>query len=311
MGHLLDFYTGNAANLRDRVARVLPAWDDSVPGYGPVLGLYAFGLEESGDYRRAEENGRQSVELDMRDSWGVHAVAHVLEMEGRQAEGDAWLADTSTGWAEGNFTVHNWWHQALFRLDLGNLDGALQLYDQKIYYEEQEYVEELLDSAALLWRLDLLGVELSDRWERLAHRWLPLAGDGRYPFNDMHAMMCFAKTEREAEADGVIAALEQSATGEKTNAMMARVVGLPVCRAIRAFVRGNYQQVVDELLPVRYDTRLFGGSHAQRDVISQTLIEAAIRDGQRSLAGALLAERSALKTPTAASFTARAQTRRG
>jgi Flp pilus assembly protein TadD len=39
----------------------------------------------------------------------------------------------------------------------------------------------------------------------------------------------------------------------------------------------------------------FGGSHAQRDVLSLTLIEAALRSGQGRLARALMAERTALK----------------
>ena len=303
MGHLLDFYTGNAANLRDRVARVLPAWDYSTPQRGAVSGMYAFGLEESGDYRRAEEEGRIGVESDDRDSWAAHAVAHVMEMEGRRDEGDKWLSETSTGWAPGNFTVHNWWHLALYRLDLGNMDGVLELYDTKIRYDGQEFVEELLDCAALLWRLDLVGVDVGDRWESLAQAWMYLANDGRYAFNDMHAMMCFARTGRQDEASSVLKALELEAEGNHTTSRMAREIGLPVARAVLAFMHGDYARVVDELLPIRYDTRVFGGSHAQRDVIAQTLILAAVRGGQKSLARALLAERAALKSPTDASFT--------
>ena len=306
MGHLLDFYTGSAANMRDRVARVLPAWDDSAAGRDAVSGMYAFGLEESGDYRRAEKEGTRAVEADARDSWAAHAVAHVLEMEGRHEEGQTWLTQTSQGWAEGNFTTHNWWHLGLFRLDLGDIDGVLALYDTTIRYDGQEFVEELLDCVALLWRLDLLGVDVSDRWENITQSWLPLANDGRYAFNDMHAMMCFAKTGRRVAAESVIDALEREAGGEQTTAKMAREIGLPVCRAMLDFAQGNYDQVVNELLPIRYATRSFGGSHAQRDVIAQTLILGAIRSGRKSLAHALLAERAALKKPTEASFTARA-----
>ena len=306
MGHLLDFYTGSAANLRDRVARVLPAWDNSLVGRDAVSGMYAFGLEESGDYRRAEKEGKRAVEADARDSWAAHAVAHVLEMEGRREDGDIWLTQTSNGWADGNFTTHNWWHLGLFRLDLGDMDGVLALYDAKIRYEGQEFVEEILDCAALLWRLDLLGVDVGDRWENLTQTWLPLANDGRYAFNDMHAMMCFAKTGRRAEAESVIAALGREAGGVQTTSKMAREIGLPVCRAMLAFADGNYAQVVNELLPIRYHTAIFGGSHAQRDVIAQTLILGAIRSGHNALAQALLAERAALKAPTEASFTAQA-----
>jgi len=79
-GHSIDFFTGDSRMLRDRVARVLPSWDKSVPGYHAVAGMYAFGLEETGSYARAEQIGRLSVELEPRDGWGQHAVAHVMEM---------------------------------------------------------------------------------------------------------------------------------------------------------------------------------------------------------------------------------------
>ena len=306
MGHLLNFYTGNAFNLRDRVARVIPAWDESTPQRGAVSGMYAFGLEESGDYRQAEQEGRYGIEFDARDSWAAHAVAHVMEMEGRREDGAKWLTETSSGWASGNFTVHNWWHLALYRLDLGETENVLELYDDKIRYEGQEFVEELLDCAALLWRLDLIDVDVGDRWESLARAWLYLANDGRYAFNDMHAMMCFARTGRKAEAKSVLVALEGEAKGSHSTSRIAREIGLPVARAMLAFAEQEYAEVVDELLPIRYDTRVFGGSHAQRDVISQTLISAAIRSGQKSMARALLTERAALKKPTEASFTTRA-----
>ena len=44
------------------------------------------------------------------------------------------------------------------------------------------------------------------------------------------------------------------------------------------------------MLPLRYDLARFGGSYAQRQVFSVTLIEAAIRDKQIPLALALVAE---------------------
>lgn len=159
-----------------------------------------------------------------------------------------------------------------------------------------------------MWRLDLIGQDVDDRWETLTKHWLYLKDDGRYAFNDIHAMMCFARTDRRDEANSVIAALEREAAGTRNTSRMARDIGLPVARAIQAFADGNYSLVVDELLPIRYDTKTFGGSHAQRDVLAQTLILAGIRESQRSLARALLAERSALKAPTEASFTRMALT---
>jgi hypothetical protein len=76
---------------------------------------------------------------------------------------------------------------------------------------------------------------------------------------------------------------------------MTAEVGLAIGRAIRAFGDERYPQVVAELEPVRDLASRFGGSHAQRDVLSLTLIEAAIRSGQPALARHYLAERLVAK----------------
>jgi len=91
-GHLMDFYRANARNLRDRIARVLPHWSPDVPGYPVVLGMYAFGLEESGAYARAEDTGREAVDREPLDCWAHHAVAHVMEMQGRAQDGIGWMS---------------------------------------------------------------------------------------------------------------------------------------------------------------------------------------------------------------------------
>jgi hypothetical protein len=64
-----------------------------------------------------------------------------------------------------------------------------------------------------------------------------------------------------------------------------------VTRAILAFGDGDYARTVALIRPVRSIAHRFGGSHAQRDVIDLTLIEAAIRSGDSALAAALAAER--------------------
>lgn len=66
--HLLDFYRGDALNLRNRISRVLPSWGPSVPGYSYILGMHAFGLEECNQYPEAEESGRRALELQPKPS---------------------------------------------------------------------------------------------------------------------------------------------------------------------------------------------------------------------------------------------------
>ena len=129
-GHQVDFFTGNARMLRDRIARALPQWDSARQGYHALLGMHAFGLEETGDYSRAEATGRRAVELQPRDGWAQHAVAHVLEMQARQREGITWMRANPEAWTKESFLqVHNWWHLGLFHYELGEVSDVLALYD--------------------------------------------------------------------------------------------------------------------------------------------------------------------------------------
>ncbi|NMG76593.1 tetratricopeptide repeat protein [Aromatoleum diolicum] len=294
--HLGDFYLGQSSMLRDRVARVLPDWDEGVAGYGYVLGMHAFGLEETALYDQAEHTARRAVELNRRDPWAIHAGAHVMEMQGRQADGIRWLTERQDDWAIDNaFAFHNWWHLALYHLDLGDTGRVLELYDRAIRPRPSNVVLEMIDASALLWRLYLRGVDTGTRWHELAQAWAPTVEHGYYAFNDFHAMMAFVASGDERAAQTLLATLERRAAAGGTNGMMSREVGLPLCRALEAFGRGDHGRAVDLLQSVRCVAQRFGGSHAQRDIIHLTLVEAALRAGQGRLARSLVAERSAQK----------------
>jgi tetratricopeptide (TPR) repeat protein len=314
VAHIGDFLLGHSTMLRDRVAQVLPAWDENVPGYGYVLGMHAFGLEETNLFGAAEETGRRALAIDPRDPWAIHAVAHVMEMQGRQEDGIAWLASRTRDWAEDNmFAVHNWWHLALFHLDLGQIERVLELYDTHIRGNRSDVVLDLIDASAMLWRLHLRGVDVGGRWPEIADTWEHRGGDGYYAFNDVHALMAFVAEGRDGAIARVLAALRQAADSSGTNAMMSREVGLPVAEALVAFGRGDYRRVIESLMPVRHIAQRFGGSNAQRDILHLTLLEAALRSGRTELARALAGERTALKpaSPTACGLMARALQLRG
>jgi tetratricopeptide (TPR) repeat protein len=296
LAHVGDFYLAYSSMLRDRVARVLPHWSRNIPGYGFILGMYAFGLEEMGDYARAEAIGREAVDLNRRDGWGVHAVAHVMEMQGRADAGAKWLESTAAGWSPGSmFAYHNWWHLALFRIDNGDVADALRLFDERIAAGGFAQALELVDGSALLWRLTTNGHSVGSRWEVLADKWATRIADGYYAFNDLHAMTALLGANREVEQATLLAAAQRAAAGTGTNAMMTREIGLPALHGIQAFGRGRYAEAIDRLLPLRGKANRFGGSHAQRDIFSWTLVEAALRAGDSRLAEALVNERMAVK----------------
>ena len=308
-GHQIDFFTGNAPMLRDRIATALPHWDASMPGYHAMLAAHAFGLEETGDYAAAEAAGRKSVELEPHDGWGQHAVAHVMEMQCRQADGIGWMRGAFANGAEDSFMkVHNWWHLALFHYDLGLHDEVFSLYDGPIYGDRSTLALNMVDASALLWRLHLGGVEAGERWQVLADNWLPLAEDGTYAFNDMHAMMAFAAAGRAGAVRTLLAAQEAAVEAGGDNAGFTRDIGLPATRGILAFEDGDYKTAAELLGPIRAIAHRFGGSHAQRDVIDLTLIEASIRSGDAARARQLAEERMIARphSPLSAIFRDRA-----
>jgi hypothetical protein len=295
-GHQIDFFTGDSRMLRDRIARALPAWSQSMPGYHALLGMHAFGLEETGEYARAEAQGRASVELEPRDGWGQHAVAHVMEMQGRRRDGIAWMRANPEAWSsESLLAVHNWWHVALFHLGVDEVDEVFTLFDGPIYGRRSTVVLEMIDASAMLWRLHLRGIDVGTRWDAVADAWAPIASAGNYAFNDMHAMMAFVGANRPRDAQAVLEAQRSAMEQPGDNATFTREVGHPATLAIKAFGDGNYAETVRLLRPIRSYAHRFGGSHAQRDVLDLTLIEAAHRAGNEALAFALETERAGIR----------------
>jgi tetratricopeptide (TPR) repeat protein len=295
-GHLTDFYRASARNLRDRLARVLPRWSPDMPGRSIVLGMYAFGLEETGAYAHAEEIGRQALDGEPLDCWAHHAVAHVMEMQGRPEDGIGWMTAREPYWAgEDNlFKVHNWWHRALCHLELGEAREALALYDGPIRQERSAVALDMVDASALLWRLSLTGQEVGTRWQELADAWDQHADGRLYPFNDWHAVMAYLGAGRDDRVERLLTALG-GAEGTTETAAWARLIGLPLVEGFVAFWRGDFETTVERLHPARFIANAFGGSHAQRDIIDWTLTEAALRGGHRDLAKGLANERLAAK----------------
>jgi hypothetical protein len=293
--HVCDFYLGDSLMLRDRPAQLLPHWNAEVPGYGYLLGMYAFGLEETANYSRAEDVGRHALDLNARDPWAVHAVQHVFEMQGRVHDGIEWLTATSPNWADSALAFHNWWHLALHHLELEDMAAALDLYDRVVHPKESVVALELVDASQLLWRIALRGIDVGARWQELADCWAKPAEGGFYAFNDVHALMAYAQAGREQPTRQLLATLAARAGDADPNGVTTRDIGLPLARAIVALAEGRHAEAVSLLLPIRSRSNRIGGSHAQRDLVQLTCIEAALRGGNGRLARALASERTEQK----------------
>ncbi len=288
--HESYYLVGEAENMRDSTARILPNWDATVPYYGFLLGMAAFGHEECGEYGQAEELGRQAVDINAHDSWGVHAVAHVMQMQGRRREGIRWLEETLEGWRDSTWLRgHLWWHLCLQLVEDGQIDRVLDIYDARISDCDEDMVTRLMDCASLLWRLELRGIDIGDRWDALADKWLHHVDEHAIAFTDAHLAMTLAAAGRERTTrrfyESQHTYLE---VADNTNADILRRVGQDLCRGLAAFQAGDYAAAADRMHPIRNDIRHIGGSNAQRDVFRETLTTALLKCGRHAEARDIL-----------------------
>ena len=287
--HLFDFYRGDARLLHDRAEAVLPSWreDDALQPY--VLAMHAFGLEESGLYAEAEATGRRALASTARVPWAIHAVAHVMEMQGRHEEGAGWMGDWRRHWggrdgdggpesgAEPNgFAGHLGWHEALFALEGLDTGAALRLFDTYLGAGRIEITLQRVDAASLLWRLHLLGADVGGRWRALLDGWpLDAAVAGRSVFNDAHSTMALLGAGATARArDWVALCIGHAERRTGWNRDLSREIGAPLLRGLLAFGEGRFVDAAEAIAPLRNRLPRIGGSHAQRDVVEQTLLAA-------------------------------------
>ncbi len=293
----MDGHLGRFPWARDRSARALPRWSKAQESYGIMQSFYGFGLEEAGEYTRAEDTARAAAELEPFGYWPHHCVSHVMEMMGRPKDGLAWMEEREPFWSsKDNLNrVHIWWHKSLFHIELGEYEAALQIYDGPILSTMRPASMSICNGAALLWRLDMLGCELGDRWQHLASKWEGHADGKLYVFPDIHAAMSELRAGHIAAFDRRLKAMRETAADGTELGAIYRDIGLPVVEGLTAFHHGAYAQAIEHLLPARFDLWKMGGSKAQRDVIDWTLAEAAVRAGQRDIALSLAHERLATR----------------
>ncbi len=152
-----------------------------------------------------------------------------------------------------------------------------------------------LDASAILWRLQLCGHDVGDRWIEAAKAWDAHADGRTYPFNDWHAVMAYLGAGRQADVERIATALRQAEGVPAEVCEWGRRTALPLVEGFAAFWRGDYATAVERLHGARFIANSFGASHAQRDIIDWTVTEAAIRAGMSGMAEALANERRALK----------------
>jgi len=285
--HFVNFWLGRPQDMVAAVERVIPEWSESIPGYASILACHSFAHEEAGNYPAAEPSGRRAIELDPGDLWAAHAVAHVLEMQGRRSEGIQWLTTLAPNW-EGshNMQHHLWWHCALFVLEHGDPAAVLELYDTRfrnlaapLTIASPDVYIDVQNAASMLFRLQRLGVDVGNRWEELADKAEARIGDCQSAFTLPHWMMALTATGRDAAAQRMLEAMRAYAKGRGTIPPIVRDYVLPIAEAQLAHAAGRHADAVALMRPAIGGMYRLGGSHTQQDVLEQLFVDAALKAG--------------------------------
>lgn len=268
--HDVYLHIGDAAGRLRSSRRASELWPFDEPGGSYVAGQYAFALEESGEYERAERMGRAAMEADPDDLWARHALAHVYESTDDQAAAIDLLEGSLDRWSRQDaLATHMWWHLALRYLAAGDTARVLDVHDRTVDAATTPF--RLGDVTSLLWRLELAGHDVGDRWDRVADRWAALDEHHTCAFIDLHAAMAFARRPDHPAVPSWMSGVEAAGAGETSaNAEVLRGIGRPLVEAFMSFGEGDHLRCRTTIDTVTDDSHRIGGSVAQRDVITLT-----------------------------------------
>jgi hypothetical protein len=230
-------------------------------------GMLAFALEQAAALDAAEEAGRRAVAMNRDDPWAQHAVAHVLEARGEPAAGLEFLSTLSGTWdrCSSFMYTHNWWHTALFRLDMDGAAASLALFDERVWGVRKNSVQDQVNAVSLLSRLELCDIDVGARWVDVAAHVRPRIHDRQNAFLDLHYLYVLARAGEDEAVAEILAGIEAYAeTGPAQQRPLWREVAVPAARALAAHARGRFAEAAAMLSPVLARMFLLGGSTAQQ-----------------------------------------------
>ncbi|WP_341529781.1 tetratricopeptide repeat protein [Nostoc sp. UHCC 0302] len=297
--HLAQYHYRNSGNSQGmlRIAEKVFAANRDNPY---MYGMLAFGLEECHRLAEAEAFGRQAIALKRDNRWAHHAVAHVLETQGRLEEGITLMENLSDTWEDGSsaFYGHLWWHTSLYYLDIENFAKVLEIYDTRIWGRaKKDNGREQINAISLLLRLELRGVDVGLRWQELASYLQPRLHEHVLAFLDLQYIYALVRGGKEDWASELLDSMQLHA--EKVLPYARRTwaeVGVPAGKGMAAHARGDWQKAIAYLEPVLPDLQSTGGSHAQRDLFEQVYLDALLHTREYHKALNVLEKRNASRS---------------
>lgn len=267
--HDVYLHVGDAARRLWSSQRAMDRWSKTDPWWSFVAGQHAFSLEEAGFLSEAELLGHEALEADPLDLWALHALAHVYETTEDRTAALSLLRGRHDTWStQDQLSVHIWWHLALRLIADGEYDEVLQIHDDLVPTATTPF--RLCDLVSLLWRLELEGVSVGDRWAHLAEMFASRPERHTTGFLDLHAAMAFTRQPNHPAASAFFEGVDTShARGSAEIDDTFRRVVSPLVEAIRTSTSNKKSSAI-MLKEVEAQLHRIGGSVAQRDIVGLT-----------------------------------------
>ena len=242
----------------------------------------AFAQLEVGQLNEAATNIEEALLLNPDSAHSKHIRAH-LYYENLEDEGG--LDYLKTHWENydpsGALYNHISWHVGLWSLECGNLKQVWQILDHHISpnISRGPPLNVLTDSAALLFRAEIAGVEVPiDRWISLSAYASSKFDKTGLGFADMHAAITHVRAGNLGAVNHII-----------TNARgPVATLTKKISQAYLHMQNKEWLRASNLFLEVMPDHARFGGSNAQRDLIDFSLATCLIRQGRKNEAQTVL-----------------------
>ena len=273
VAHYLHFYGQGGNAMIGSLAEVVRSWQPDERFYGYLKGMECFALEELGEYAESESAGREALTINPADIWAAHAVTHIMQTQGRFMEGVSLIESLKTNWLHANnFVNHMHWHQALQYIGLGQLDQALRIYDELLIDPiKDDFYLDVCNSASLLWRLVMLGVDVGDRWQHLHEISSQRVEDDELIFSTLHYLMAPAVLGDEDAMKRCLNNIETWSARPETQSLVCRNVGMTLAEAICQLSRGESAAAARQMASIQPQISQIGGSHTQRHLFEQMI----------------------------------------
>jgi tetratricopeptide (TPR) repeat protein len=281
---------------RDHHEAQLALLKELAPHWGEdwwFLGYLGWAYIETGEVAKGTELVERSLTGNLHNAHAAHQRVHGF-FELGDANGGAgfiknWLPDYDRA---GHLHCHLSWHLALFELARGNADRARTIYLDSIRPSVAQAAPMLVlaDSASFLWRWRFyeMGSSLDQEWAEVAahaRRHFPRAS---LAFADIHAALAEAGV---SDDDGLRSRISGLLSLARDGRLPPGEVAPALCAGMAALGRGDNAEAVQILEQAITDLPRIGGSHAQREIVEDSLIIAYLHSGQSAKAALLLRTR--------------------